>query len=174
MRPLLVQAKMILIFTDSSPTEVVNNACATLAVGLLSCTFTSRAQVINALGNVPGLLAGSQLSELLAFATSLDPGLVITSCDWLREAHNALPPPSAISLDGLGLPKTAEDAYHFVVYLPVMGCLYELDGLKQCAVKHGLYHEDGEEWVAKAREVIPHCNVPNRCRAYITCKRSIT
>jgi ubiquitin carboxyl-terminal hydrolase L5 len=80
-------------------------------------------------------------------------GMVITSADWLREAHNSLSPPSAISLDGLGLPKAAEDAYHFVVYLPVMGSLYELDGLKQHPVRHGTYEEIGEGWVKKARSV---------------------
>ncbi|KAJ7188551.1 ubiquitin carboxyl-terminal hydrolase [Mycena filopes] len=124
--------------------QVVNNACATLAV-------------MNALGNIPSLTAGSQLTELNSFTTGMDPqtrGLVITSADWLREAHNSLSPPSAISLDGLGLPKTSEDAYHFVVYLPAMGCLYELDGLKEFPVKHGAYEESGEGWVKKARETI--------------------
>ncbi|KAF8732390.1 hypothetical protein AX14_004465 [Amanita brunnescens Koide BX004] len=123
--------------------QVVNNACATLAV-------------LNALGNIPSLTAGPELSDLLSFTTGMDPqtrGLVITSSDWLREAHNALSPPHAISLDGLGLPKKAEDAYHFVVYLPVMGALYELDGLKQHPVRHGPFGSDGD-WVKKAREVI--------------------
>jgi ubiquitin carboxyl-terminal hydrolase L5 len=78
-------------------------------------------------------------------------GLVITSADWLREAHNALSPPSAISLDGLGLPKTTEDAYHFVVYLPVMGSLYELDGLKSHPVTHGPFQETADGWIEKAR-----------------------
>lgn len=81
-------------------------------------------------------------------------GMVITSADWLREAHNSLSPPSAISLDGLGLPRKSEDAYHFVVYLPVMGTLYELDGLKQYAVQHGHFEERGEGWVKKARFVV--------------------
>ncbi|KAJ7782833.1 ubiquitin carboxyl-terminal hydrolase [Mycena metata] len=124
--------------------QVVNNACATLAV-------------MNALGNIPSLTAGPQLTELNSFTTGMDPqtrGMVITSADWLREAHNSLSPPSAISLDGLGLPKTSEDAYHFVVYLPAMGCLYELDGLKEFPVKHGPYEETGEGWVKKARETI--------------------
>ncbi|KAJ7078840.1 ubiquitin carboxyl-terminal hydrolase [Mycena belliarum] len=124
--------------------QVVNNACATLAV-------------LNALGNIPSLTTGPQLAELTSFTTGMDPqtrGMVITSADWLREAHNSLSPPSAISLDGLGLPKTSEDAYHFVVYLPAMGSLYELDGLKEFPVRHGSYHESGEGWLKKARETI--------------------
>ncbi|TFK44491.1 ubiquitin carboxyl-terminal hydrolase [Crucibulum laeve] len=124
--------------------QVVNNACATLAV-------------MNAIGNIPSLPTGPQLGDLLSFSNGMDPqtrGLVITSADWLREAHNALSPPSAISLDGLGLPRKTEDAYHFVVYLPVMGALYELDGLKPYAVRHGSYEQGGEGWVKKAREAI--------------------
>lgn len=95
----------------------------------------------------------------MTFASTLDPtsrGIVITTSDWLREAHNNLSPPSAISLDGL-IPekdREKEDAYHFVVYLPVAGVLYELDGLKEFAVRHGPWVEDGEGWLAKAREVI--------------------
>jgi ubiquitin carboxyl-terminal hydrolase L5 len=121
----------------------VNNACATLAV-------------LNALGNIPSLKKGPQLEELTNFTTGMDPqtrGLAITSADWLREAHNSLSPPSAISLDGLGLPRRSEDAYHFVVYLPVMGSIYELDGLKPHAVKHGAYDESGEGWLSRARFV---------------------
>ncbi|KAK0195678.1 ubiquitin carboxyl-terminal hydrolase [Armillaria mellea] len=124
--------------------QVVNNACATLAV-------------LNALGNVPTLAMGSQLRELMNFTTGMDPqtrGMVITSADWLREAHNSLSPPSAISLDGLGLPKRTEEAYHFVVYLPVMGSVYELDGLKPHAVRHGHYEDQGEGWVKAARDAI--------------------
>ncbi|KAK7472976.1 hypothetical protein VKT23_001080 [Stygiomarasmius scandens] len=124
--------------------QVVNNACATLAV-------------LNALGNIPSLQKGPQLSELFNFTTGMDPqtrGLVITSADWLREAHNSLSPPSAISLDGLGLPRKTEDAYHFVVYLPVIDSIYELDGLKPHAVNHGAYGKSGEGWLGRAREVI--------------------
>ncbi|PCH43553.1 cysteine proteinase [Wolfiporia cocos MD-104 SS10] len=124
--------------------QVVNNACATLAV-------------MNAIGNIPGLPMGAQLTDLINFTTGMDAqtrGMVLTSSDWLREAHNALSPPSAISLDGLGLPKTSEDAYHFIVYMPYMSCVYEFDGLKHSPINHGAYSESGEGWVAKAREVI--------------------
>lgn len=121
--------------------QTVNNACATLAV-------------VNALGNITSLPAGPQFMDLMNFTTGMDPqtcGMAITSADWLREAHNALSPPSAISLDGLDLPKKSEEAYHFVVYLPVLGSLYELDGLKPYPVRHGEYDESGEGWVKKAR-----------------------
>ncbi|KAG6857770.1 hypothetical protein H0H87_004186 [Tephrocybe sp. NHM501043] len=124
--------------------QVVNNACATLAV-------------LNAIGNIPSLPTGPELAELNSFTAGMDPqtrGMVITSADWLREAHNALSPPSAVSLDGLGLPRTSEDAYHFVVYLPIMGALYELDGLKEFPVRHGAYEESGEGWLKTARDVI--------------------
>jgi ubiquitin carboxyl-terminal hydrolase L5 len=89
--------------------QTVNNACATLAV-------------FNALGNIhpstsppwtPNPKSKNQeYTSLMSFAAPLDPtsrGLVLTSADWLREAHNALSPPSAISLDGLGLEKGTED-----------------------------------------------------------------
>lgn len=123
--------------------QVVQNACATLAV-------------LNAVGNIPAATPGPELAALNAFTAGMDPqtrGLAITNADWLRAAHNSLSPPSAISLDGLNLPKEKEDAYHFIVYLPVMGALYELDGLKPHPVRHGPYDEKGEGWVKKAREV---------------------
>lgn len=123
----------------------MNNACATLAV-------------LNALGNLPlPASASADFGQLMSFAGPLDPtsrGWVITSADWLRAAHNALSPPAAISLDGLGLERgEKEEAYHFVVYLPVGDALYELDGLKEFAVRHGGW-TGGEGWVGKAREVI--------------------
>lgn len=121
--------------------QVVNNACATLAV-------------LNAIGNIPDLKMGTELTDLVAFTTGMDPqtrGMAITSADWLREAHNALSPPSSIYLDDPDLKKTSEEAYHFIVYTPCMGALYELDGLKDAPVTHGPYAETGEGWVARAR-----------------------
>jgi ubiquitin carboxyl-terminal hydrolase L5 len=119
--------------------------------------YASREQVLNALGNIPSLPSGEELASLMSFTTGMDPqtrGMAITSSDWLREAHNALSPPSAISLDGLGLPRTTEESYHFVLYVPVLGCLYELDGLREWPVKHGSYEEGPGGWTGKAREVI--------------------
>ena len=125
--------------------QVVNNACATLAV-------------LNALLNIPGLTVGPEIEELRSFTLGMDPqscGLTVTSSEFLRAAHNALSPPSAVSLDGLNIPQEkSEDAYHFVVYVPVAGSVYELDGLKRSPVRHGSYSESGEGWISKAREVI--------------------
>ncbi|KAG8960456.1 hypothetical protein FRC03_006504 [Tulasnella sp. 419] len=124
--------------------QVVNNACATIAV-------------LNGLCNIPDVQMGTELTQLVSFSDGLDfetRGEVFTSSDWLRTAHNSLIPPSAISLSNLGGQKTSEDAYHFVVYLPVLGSVYELDGLKTAPVNHGGYNEQGEGWTAKAREII--------------------
>ena len=83
-------------------------------------------------------------------------GELLTSSSDLRTIHNSLSPPSAISLDGLNLPKgEAEDAYHFVVYTPVGGSLVELDGLKRDAVNHGTIDEgSGTGWLEMALSVI--------------------
>jgi len=122
--------------------QVVNNACATIAI-------------VNALGNIPEVTVGPILSNLFEFAPGMDPltlGEALTSATELRTIHNSLSPPNAVSLDGLDLPRgEAEDAYHFVVYLPVHGTLYELDGLKRAAVSHGSIEGS---WIEKAAEVI--------------------
>lgn len=67
---------------------------------------------------------------------------------FLRAANNALSPPGVVSLDGL--PKWTEDAYHFVVYLPVNDALYELDVLFEPVVRHAPV-PDGPGWVVVAR-----------------------
>ncbi|KAG8843730.1 hypothetical protein FRB96_003856 [Tulasnella sp. 330] len=125
--------------------QTVNNACATIAV-------------LNGICNIPAIELGTELAQLIEFSNGLDyetKGEVFTSSDWLRTAHNSLIPPSAVSLENLGLPKTAEDAYHFVVYLPQVGSVYELDGLKRAPVNHGSYNESVNfGWAQKAREVI--------------------
>jgi len=125
--------------------QVVNNACATIAV-------------LNGVCNIPTVTMGTELSDIISFSAGMDPqtlGEVVTSSHFLRTAHNSLSPPSSISLDGLGpKPRSSEDAYHFVVFIPHAGCIYELDGLKRAPVRHGEYTEEGEGWVGKARSVI--------------------
>jgi len=118
---------------------------------------------------------GSELGDVKSFTVGMGPqdcGIVITSSDFLRQAHNALSPPSAISLDGLGLPKSKEEAaYHFVVYTPVAGAVYELDGLKEFPVRHGTYSESGEGWIVKARSVNSTKPITNTHIHFITGRR---
>ncbi|QRV94122.1 peptidase C12, ubiquitin carboxyl-terminal hydrolase 1 [Ceratobasidium sp. AG-Ba] len=124
--------------------QVVNNACATIAV-------------LNGVCNIPSLTMGQELADLVSFTAGMDSqttGLAVTSSDFLRSAHNALSPPSVLSVSDGPQPKSSEDAYHFIAYLPVAGQIYELDGLKRAPIAHGSYVEEGEGWVAKAREVI--------------------
>ncbi|KAF8608857.1 hypothetical protein BDV93DRAFT_602738 [Ceratobasidium sp. AG-I] len=124
--------------------QVVNNACATIAV-------------LNGVCNIPSVKMGQELTDLVSFTTGMDPqttGLAVTSSDFLRSAHNALSPPSVLAVSDGPRPQTSEDAYHFIAYIPVAGQIYELDGLKRAPVAHGAYTDDGEGWVAKAREVI--------------------
>ncbi|KAB5596071.1 Ubiquitin carboxyl-terminal hydrolase [Ceratobasidium theobromae] len=124
--------------------QVVNNACATIAV-------------LNGVCNIPSLKMGPELTDLISFTAGMDSqttGLAVTSSDFLRSAHNALSPPSVLSISDGPQPQSSEDAYHFISYLPVVGQIYEFDGLKRAPVAHGTYNENGEGWVAKAREVI--------------------
>ena len=46
-----------------------------------------------------------------------------------------------------------DDVFHFVSYLPIKGRLYELDGLKEGPVDHGLV-PDGGHWLDLARPII--------------------
>ncbi|KAF8322168.1 hypothetical protein DL93DRAFT_2163008 [Clavulina sp. PMI_390] len=131
-------------FSGFFANQVVNNACATIAV-------------MNGILNIPDLKMGEQLTGLQSFAPALDPmtrGEVITSDHVFRQAHNSLSPPPAVSLAELDQDrdKTKGDAYHFIVYLPHAGSIYELDGLKKAPIRHGSY--SGEQWVGKAREAI--------------------
>ena len=38
-------------------------------------------------------------------------------------------------------PSKAEEAFHFISYLPIKGRLYELDGLKEAPIDHGAIPE---------------------------------
>ena len=76
-----------------------------------------------------------EYTSLISFAAPLNPtsrGLVLTSTDWLREAHNALSPPSAISLDGLGLEKGTEDVSWLLFFALFCCILFGIFGFSFC------------------------------------------
>ena len=81
-------------------------------------------------------------------------GHVVGNSELLRTTHNSFSnsSPFSIARDPSG-EKDKEDAYHFIAYVPKMGCVWELDGLKSGAVRHGSC-EEGEGWVKKATEII--------------------
>ena len=45
--------------------------------------------------------------------------------------------PSLIEFDEKGVSKKDEDVFHYVVYVPCKGRLYELDGLQDGPIDHG-------------------------------------
>jgi hypothetical protein len=105
------------------------------------------------------------LSEITGLAnfchfnvTSL--GHLITNSSLIRETHNSFTSSSPFSIAQNPLAQhKKQDAYHFVTYVPVLGQLWELDGLRNAPIKHGPVDEgkgegEGEGWVKKAREVI--------------------
>ncbi|CAF4645862.1 unnamed protein product [Rotaria sp. Silwood2] len=49
--------------------------------------------------------------------------------------------------------KKEEYAFHFIVYIPFKGYLYELDGLKTAPIDHGAIPEDNE-WLDVARPIV--------------------
>ncbi|KZO98790.1 hypothetical protein CALVIDRAFT_534867 [Calocera viscosa TUFC12733] len=126
--------------------QVVNNACATIAV-------------LNGVFNVPSIPMGADLTQLREFSAGMDPlmsGYSITNSSAVRNAHNALSSSanSPFSIDpSLYDQNEKEDAYHFVVYVPVAAQLYELDGLRRAPVAHGGW-EGGEGWLDVARRTI--------------------
>jgi ubiquitin carboxyl-terminal hydrolase L5 len=82
-------------------------------------------------------------------------GYLITNSDRIRQVHNSFSASSPFAISQHpSLQSDKEDPYHFVAYVPVQGCLWELDGLRRGPVKHGVVDERGEGWVGKAREVI--------------------
>ncbi|VDQ10537.1 unnamed protein product [Trichobilharzia regenti] len=50
-------------------------------------------------------------------------------------------------------PKSSEDVYHFVGYLPINGTLYELDGLKPGPIDHGRVPENSS-WIDTLRPLL--------------------
>ncbi|EJU04119.1 hypothetical protein DACRYDRAFT_20752 [Dacryopinax primogenitus] len=126
--------------------QVVNDACATIAV-------------LNGVFNIPSVPMGPDLSQLREFSAGMDPlmsGYSITNSAAIRNAHNALSSSanSPFSIDpSLYDQNEKEDAFHFVVYVPVAGQLYELDGLRRAPVQHGGW-EGGEGWLDVARRTI--------------------
>ncbi|KAL8291772.1 hypothetical protein RQP46_002030 [Phenoliferia psychrophenolica] len=126
--------------------QVINNACASIAI-------------LNATLNIqdPNVQLGEELENLKAFSDGLDPetrGWTISNSEKIRTVHNSFARSDPYSLEESRPQTEDEDAYHFVCYTPIGDKLYELDGLKNSPVSHGVIPGGPENWTALAKEVL--------------------
>ena len=127
--------------------QVVQNACATQAI-------------VSVLLNRPELELGPQLSSFKDFTSSLPADLrgeAIGNSEFIRTAHNAFARPEPFVFDEKKDEQgEAEDAFHFIGYVPVGGELYELDGLKPAPITLGSVQggASGSEWLRLAKQSI--------------------
>lgn len=125
--------------------QVVTNACATQAL-------------LSVLLNAPNIDLGDELTEFKSFVSILDPesrGMAIENSDRIREVHNSFARNEPFMTEDSKHDKNAEheDAHHFIAFLPHMGCVYELDGLKPGAIQVGTY-EHPEQWLSAVKPAI--------------------
>jgi ubiquitin carboxyl-terminal hydrolase L5 len=124
--------------------QVIQNACATQAIIsiLMNCEDA-------------GMELGPVLGEFKEFTKSFDPamkGLALSNQDVIRSVHNSFSRQNVFEFDQKSASKD-EDVYHFVTYIPIEGRLYELDGLKDGPIDHGVIHE-GKDWTEVVRPVL--------------------
>jgi len=121
--------------------QVVVNACATQAI-------------LSILLNNSKIDLGPTLSEFKTITAEFSPemkGLAIGNQPLIKQAHNSFSRPEPFSfVESKG--GKAEDAFHFLSYVPVNGRLYELDGLKAGPIDLGECTE--ENWVSLAAPII--------------------
>jgi len=100
--------------------QVIPNACATQAI-------------LSILLNAKGIELGGTLQEFKEITRDFPAevkGLAIGNQPLIRKVHNSFARPEPFSIEK-DPHMEAEDAFHFISYVPVNGVLYELDGLKR-------------------------------------------
>ena len=124
--------------------QVINNACATQAI--LSVLLNAEH---------PEIQLGPTLTSFKEFCSSFDAtmkGLTLSNSDEIRSVHNSFSRQSLFEFDQKAASKD-DDVFHFVGYVPIEGRLYELDGLKEGPVDHGVLPESGD-WLDLAKPII--------------------
>ncbi|CAF3322445.1 unnamed protein product [Rotaria socialis] len=124
--------------------QVITNACATQAI--VSVLLNS---------NHEDLKLGPTLSEFKEFTQGFDPqmrGLALSNSDKIRYVHNSFARQQLFEFDSRD-EKKDEDAFHFIAYVPFNGRVYELDGLQEAPIDHGIIPPD-TEWTDVARPIV--------------------
>ena len=124
--------------------QVVPNACATQA--LLSVLLNCDEEHVD---------IGPHLRDFKQFTADMPPdlkGLTLTNATIIRNAHNSFRPPDTALMLKQSKKGKAEDAYHYVAYLPILGRLWEIDGLKKGPINRGECSQD--TWIDLAAETL--------------------
>ena len=124
---------------------MITNACATQAI--LSVLLNAP----------PSVDIGETLGDLKTFTADFDAqtrGFALGNAEAIRVAHNSFNRPDPFVHEERSATKD-DDVFHFISYVPALGALWELDGLKQGPIRLGELdgQQDGNAWLAAA---VPH------------------
>ncbi|KAK4704083.1 hypothetical protein P7C70_g2128, partial [Phenoliferia sp. Uapishka_3] len=164
--------------------QVINNACASIAILNATMNIRDpNVQLGEELenlkafsdGGLAGCRVGVRATDLYVSRAGLDPetrGWTISNSEKIREVHNSFARSDPYSLEESRPQTEDEDAYHFITYCPIGDKLcasitdsaldlayihrdsYELDGLKNSPVSHGIIPGGAENWTTLAKEVL--------------------
>ncbi|PHH68432.1 hypothetical protein CDD82_565 [Ophiocordyceps australis] len=108
-------------------TQTINNACATQALLSVLLNKTDAVDI------------GTAMSEFRDFTMVLPAefrGEALSNSELIRRAHNSFARSNPF-VDETQKTGQAEDAFHFIAYMPIQDTLYELDGLQPAPIGHG-------------------------------------
>jgi len=121
--------------------QVITNACATQAI-------------LNILFNQKDVSLGNELINFREHTKEYNSelkGLAISNSGVIKKAHNSFARPEVFSISH-DANEEKDDAFHFIAYIQSEGVLYELDGLQNAPISHGVC--TSENWLQVATPII--------------------